>query len=221
MVSEAMDITPLDLTEVKQWVFRAHRVPLVDLDVELRETLRSVVIPVIETPVFYSLEESQRELDYRLRTFNMDRMPHYNRGNLCRAEAGARVFPHGYEIWVDYTGISQVDADKLPKDLKLALYKEFLQGFTSLNNQKYTDPAAFTETLKKTVADALRRFKGQKLTRPTAEQIRQAIINCGLIDKASEICTDVGPYGYSVYYFTIEVDHGLLHPKTFLRVDIG
>lgn len=224
--SEELDITPVDFTEVETWCFKTYRVSGSGLNMELESELRSIVEPFTEalgTARRFSanhsadLAKAQRELDQELQVFNLNKIHTYNRGTLARAVAKARLYFSGINsctatVWIDYTGITQADADCLPHHLQKTLYEQFLQGFKDLETLKYTNPEIFNQELQQCLKKTLQQFKGRKLTRATADQIHCAILNSGLIDKASDVKIDEDRY-QGKYYFTIEIDHGPLHEK--------
>jgi hypothetical protein len=221
-----LDITPFTLEEIEKWVFRTYRVLFYNLDPALRSALREIVDSFVSAcNRSGNIGKIQAELDRELSVFNSSSMLFFNQGVLARAQAGAKLYISNIDgacaakVWVDYTGITQAEADLLPRSLQRTLYDEYLQGFKSFEKTKYSNPRAFVEILKNIIRDTTRKFKGKPINKSTADQIRDAIVNCGLIDKAGETQRHLD--SSRGYYFTIEIDHGSLHKKTHLTVDVN
>lgn len=132
-----MDLTPFDLTEVEQWMFWSARVDFVNLSVPLKSALRGEFRTLkdqintsytLSKKIYPNLADTQAKLDNILRIFNVEHLPSYIKGILAKSKVVGRVLtPHplDLDIWVEYTGITQHEADRLPKSVQTALYSKY------------------------------------------------------------------------------------------------
>jgi len=187
-----IDVTPQDLDEVEKYVFRTHRVSGKQLEPDLRWAIEDIVDNICDP--FYSdlrkFEVDKQNVHAVFVDFNCNKIHKYTHGILATATAGFRLWLYNgqvqSEIWVDYNGITQAEADRLPPQIRNALYSRYLQSYNRIRSRIESSEDQAKQIIEVSIKKALAKYIGQKNTPQTMAAVQQelerAILNTGLVD---------------------------------------
>ncbi len=163
-----LDLTPLDLPELEQYLFQTREVLLQDLPEDLTGALVDIAQPICDvangSPGSMSVAEIQLIVDQALIPFNAHDIQEYSSGVLASLKAYITVYnpdfwsrPITYDAYVEYTGITQAEADCLPRHIVEPFYRKYLKGYSSLYGMD-------ANTFGKCIQQGLKPFLGQIVT---------------------------------------------------------
>jgi hypothetical protein len=182
-----LDLTPIDLDELERYGLATFKCDRTLVSRHLERAIDEICYTAIGAVSSFTHDVTletilgcQNEVNRRLAEFNRSEISRFNSGLLARAEAEALVkLEHqteyhsayiSYEFWVNYTGITQEQADALPKYVRDAFYTNYLRGWSSQTKAQLAMSQA-----KDAVGASLKTFIGKPMSRYLTDQMKVEI----------------------------------------------
>lgn len=205
-----IDLNPLSLEEAERYLFGTYRVEYEYLPEEFKAAVGQLTQQVAaDYESWWGKETTIQEcLDSKLAEFNTNRIRKFTQGYLADAVVKGKVNSfraYDFDIWVEYTGLTQKQMDGLPPFIRAQLFNRYLQGYNEYRAKAHRDPDGAQQLLESTLREVLQGFKGKILSPQMLAMVRQSILNTGLVDECEGPISD--GYGH-VYLCRAVTDNG-------------
>lgn len=216
-----IDLAPYSVEEVEKHLYQTYRVEFEDLPDEMKQAVGRLAHEAAEEYDSYWSKTAtpQDALEKRLADFNTHRAQKYTNTIIAEAKVCGRVNSkdrYDYDIWVEFTGITQKEFDRLPPEIQVQLYDKHMAGYASFRERTRSHPEQALKTIQDTISTALSSFVGHKITPKLLDMVKHSLKNTGLVDEVE------GPFkeDNGQDYFAIKIDKGyeIINLKVLLSI---
>jgi hypothetical protein len=181
-----LDLTPLSLIEVEEFLFEHKRVPWDSVDYDLKADVEDYLGELF---VIFRLDIASHysKIKYKVDRYNAWHIQRFTHGLFVKkAELGFSLKPNQLELWVDYHGITQERVECLPESIKHGLMDQYLPGWREYV-AKEENALVIRLALQNAISGRLKSYIGQnnaaQMRAQMINDVQLAVIKTGLVEK--------------------------------------